>query len=55
MVYKTTHNMVSDYLTKPLVSNFFSKHRVVLLKLEKKDYNTFYVKYNNLEGDQSKG
>ena len=53
IVYKPTYDMVSDFLTKKLQSKLFPKHREALLGFEKWGYNTFYVKYKNMKGDQS--
>ena len=45
IIYKPTHDMVSDYLTNPLQEKLFEKHWDALLGLEQGDYTTFYIKY----------
>ena len=45
IIYKLTHDMVSDYLTKPLQGKMFAKHCNALLGLEKGKFTTFYTKY----------
>ena len=49
VVYKPTHNKVSDYLTKPLQGSLFAKHRDALLGLYKGDYTSFYIKYKRMK------
>ena len=49
VIYKPTHDMVSDYLTKPLQGSLFAKHRDTLLGLYKGDYTSFYVKYKRMK------
>ena len=49
VIYKPTHYMVSDYLTKPLQGWLFAKRRDTLLGLYKGDYTSFYVKYKRLK------
>ena len=49
VIYKPMHDMVSDYLTKPLQGSLFAKHRDTLLGLYKGDYTSFYVKYKQLK------
>lgn len=49
VIYKHTHDMVSDYLTKPLQGSLFAKHRDALLELYKRNYTTFYTKYKKMK------
>ena len=49
VIYKHTHDMVSNYLTKPLQGLLFAKHRDTLLGLYKGDYTTFYTKYKKIK------
>ena len=49
IIYKPTHDMVSDYLTKPLQGKLFAKHRDALLGLEHGDYTLFYIKYKQMK------
>ena len=49
IIYKLTHDMVSDYFTKSLQGQLFAKHCNALLVLEKGDYTTFYIKYKKIK------
>ena len=49
IIYKPTHDMVSDYLTKPLQGKIFAKHRDALLGLEHGNYTSFYIKYKRMK------
>ena len=49
IIYKPTHEMVSDYLTKPLQGLLFTKHQDALFGLQKGDYTTFYTKYKKMK------
>ena len=49
MIYKPSHEMVSDFLTNPLQGKPFAKHLDIFLGLEKGDYTTFYTKYNKIK------
>ena len=49
VIYKPTHDMVSNYLTKPVQSLLFAKHRDALLGLYEGDYTTFYMKYKKMK------
>ena len=51
IIYKPTHGMVSDYLTKPLQGKLFAKHCNALLGLKKGDYTTFYIKYKQMKNE----
>lgn len=48
-MYKPTHDMVSDFLTKPLQGKLFAKHHDTFLGLEKGDYTSFYTKYKKMK------
>ena len=49
IIYKPTHDMVSDYLTKPLQGELFTKHCDALLGFEKGYCTTFYTKYKKMK------
>ena len=49
VIYKPTHDMVSDYLTKPLQGSLFAKHRDALLGLYKGNCTSFYIKYKQMK------
>ena len=50
VVYKPTHDMVSNYLTKPLQGLLFTKQRDAVLGLYKGNYTSFYIKYKMKNG-----
>ena len=52
VVYKSTEDMASDYLTKALQDKLFIKHRKTLMGLEGIDEYQFYRKY---KASQQKG
>ena len=49
IVYKPTHDMISDYLKKPLQGKLFAKHQDALLGLEHGDYTSFYINYKQIK------
>lgn len=49
VMYKSTYDMVSDFLTKSLQGKIFAKYCDSLLGLEKGDYTSFYTKYKKMK------